>query len=219
MVKNMLKPIGCFFSIVLFTSCGMPDEVSLFNGESLDGWEGPGAVFRAENGAIVGASLEEPLEETAYLCTTETYDNFTLTLSARIVTSDSLVNGGISFRAKRVPNSNEVMGYQADVGYIAGNAVPIFSSYTPADTTALYPLWGSLVDENRDDISRYPRPDVFPAIILEVADQELIEEIADPFDWNEVTITANGPAIEININGVTTAAFTETLVVVWRRKM
>ena len=37
------------------------------------------------------------------------------------------------------------------------------------------------------------------------------EEIADPFDWNEVTITANGPAIEININGVTTAAFTETL--------
>ena len=198
------------FSIALFTSCGMSDEIRLFNGESLEGWEGPPTVFRVEQGAIIGGTLEVPLDETGYLCTEETYDNFILTLSAKFVTHGANINGGISFRAKRVTNSNEVMGYQADIGYLDSNAIPIFSDYTPADTTGLYPLWGSLVDENRDDITRYPRPDIFPAIILKVAKKELIEEIIDPYDWNEIAIKASGIEIEIKINGVTTAEFAET---------
>ena len=83
-------------------------------------------------------------------------------------------------------------------------------SYRYADTTGSYPLWGSLLDENRDDITRYPRPDIFPAIILKVANKELIEEITDPYDWNEIAIRASGTEIELKINGVTTAEFTET---------
>ncbi len=77
-----------------------------------------------------------------------------------------------------MPDYYEVMGYQADVGFLPSNVVPTFSDATLADTTGLYPIWGSLVDENR-------------------------------FDWNEVSITANGPAIEIQINGVTTSEFME----------
>lgn len=130
-------------------------------------------------------------------------------LSARFIGDDLNINGGISFRARRVPNSNEVMGYQADIGYIAADAVPIFSDFTPEDTSGLYPLWGCLVDENRADISRYPRPDIFPAVIFKVVDRELIEGIINPFDWNEIHIRANGPDIEIKINGVTTAEYTE----------
>ena len=209
MIKNILKPIGCFFAIVLCMSCGMSDELKLFDGESLEGWEWSNTVFRAENGAIVGANLKEPLDESGYLCTKEKYENFNLKLSAKFVTKDLNINGGISFRAKRVPNSNEVMGYQADIGYLNTAAIAQFSDFTPADTTGLYPLWGSLVDENRPDTSRYPRPDIFPVIIFKVADKELIEEIIDPLEWNEVNIRAHGPDIEIKINGVTTAKFTE----------
>ena len=63
MIKKNLKPTGCLFFMVLFISCGMSDEIKLFNGESLEGWEGSKTVFRAEQGAIVGASLEKPLDE------------------------------------------------------------------------------------------------------------------------------------------------------------
>lgn len=209
MIRNILKPIGFFFSMVLFISCGSSDEIKLFNGESLEGWEGSNTIFRVENGAIIGGDLEKPIDESYYLCTENKYENFELRLYAKFIAKDINTNGGISFRAKRVPNSNEVMGYQADLGYIDAVAISQFSDFTPKDTTGLYPLWGSLVDENRPDTSRYPRPDIFPVIIFKVADKELIEEIIDPLDWNEINIMANGPDIEIKINGVTTAKYTE----------
>ncbi len=82
-------------------------------------------------------------------------------MDANFITDDLKINGGISFRAKRVTNSNEVMGYQADIGYIDTSAVPLFSDFTPKDTTGIYPLWGSLVDENRPNISKYPKPKYF----------------------------------------------------------
>ncbi|MEN8250343.1 MAG: DUF1080 domain-containing protein [Bacteroidota bacterium] len=209
MFKNFVKLTGFLFTSLLFMSCGNSDELKLFNGESLEGWEGSNTVFRVEEGAIVGGNLKEPLEKSYYLCTEQKYENFDLKLSAKFIGNDLNINGGISFRAKRVPNSNEVMGYQADIGYIDAGAIPIFSDFTPEDTSGLYPLWGCLVDENRADTSRYPRPDIFPAIIFKVADRQLIEEIINPFGWNEIHIKANGPDIEIKINGVTTAKFTE----------
>lgn len=101
------------------------------------------------------------------------------------------------------------MGYQADIGYIDASAVPLFSDFTPKDTTGIYPLWGSLVDENRPNISRYPKPEIFPVIIYKVVYRELIESVIDPNGWNEVYIKASGPDIEIKINGITTAEFTE----------
>jgi hypothetical protein len=190
-------------------SCSKSHELKLFNGESLEGWDGSNTVFRVEEGAIVGGNLIEPLNKSYYLCTKQKFENFELKLSAKFISRDSSINGGISFRAERVTNSNEVMGYQADIGYIDAAAITIFSDFMPEDTTGLYPLWGSLVDENRANSSRYPRPDIFPAIIYKVADKQLIEEIINPFDWNEIHIKANGPDIEIKINGVTTAKFTE----------
>ncbi|MEA3480018.1 MAG: DUF1080 domain-containing protein, partial [Bacteroidota bacterium] len=193
MYKDFVKLTGFLFTTVLFMSCGKSDEIKLFNGETLEGWEGSNTVFRVEEGAIVGGNLKEPLEKSYYLCTNQKYENFDLKLSARFISSDINVNGGISFRAKRLPNSNEVMGYQADIGYIDAAAIPVFSDSTPEDTSGLYPLWGCLVDENRADTSRYPRPDIFPAIIFKVADKQLIEEIINPFDWNEIHIRANGP--------------------------
>lgn len=130
-------------------------------------------------------------------------------MNAKFITDDLKINGGISFRAKRVPNSNEVMGYQADIGYIDASAIPLFSDFTPPDTSGLYPLWESLVDENRPNISRYPRPDIFPVIIYKVADQKLIDEVVTPNDWNAIHILANENNIEIKINGTSTAKFTE----------
>ena len=119
-------------------SCRMSDELKLFNGESLDGWEGSKTTFRVEDEAIVGGNLNKPLDKSYYLCTNQKYENFELKLAAKFIMSDLKIDGGITFRAKRVPNSNEVMGYQADIGYIDASAIPIFSDFTPTDTSGLY---------------------------------------------------------------------------------
>ncbi|MEK9614546.1 MAG: hypothetical protein VW080_11570 [Flavobacteriaceae bacterium] len=99
------------------------------------------------------------------------------------------------------------MGYQADIGYIQANALPLFSNFTPKDTLGLYPLWGSLVDENRPNRSRYPNPDIFPVMIYEVVNKELIEGIVDLKGWNKVYVKVKGSDIEIKINGITTSKF------------
>ena len=196
-------------AISLSISCETKEDGKLFDGKTLEGWEGSSSIFRVENGAIIGGNLKTPLDKTGYLCTKQKFENFELKLEAKFITTDLKINGGISFRAKRVPNSNEVMGYQADLGYIDTNAIPIFSNFQPKDTTGLYPLWGTLVDENRPDTSRYPKPEIFPVIIYKLADKDLIEQTMDPLDWNEITIKAHGPNIEIKINGVTTAEYSE----------
>lgn len=57
MFKNYVNLIGFLFTAALFMSCGTSDEIVLFNGESLEGWEGSNTVFRVEDGAIVGGTL------------------------------------------------------------------------------------------------------------------------------------------------------------------
>ena len=165
--------------------------------------------FRVENNSIVGGSLEKPIDKSYYLCTERDFENFELKLDAKFKTSKLGVNGGISFRARRVPNSSEVMGYQADIGYVKPNVISQFSYFTPKDTIAVYPLWGSLVDENRHDTSIYPRPDIFPVIFHKVADRELIEKLITPYDWNNLQIIVQDSNIEIKINGTSTVKFTE----------
>ena len=201
----MKKLLFLFFII----SCEKPDTFKLFNGNSLEGWEGSNKIFKVKNNSIVGGSLIDPIDKSYYLCTKEKYENFELELEAKFIADYLKINGGISFRADRVANSNEVMGYQADIGFIDASAIALFSNFTPEDTSGIYPLWGSLVDENRPNTSRYPKPEIFPVIIYKVADKKLIEKTIDPNGWNKVNIKANGPNIEIKINGITTAKYIE----------
>ncbi|MBI2422715.1 MAG: DUF1080 domain-containing protein [Candidatus Hydrogenedentes bacterium] len=87
---------------------------SLFDGKTFTGWEGNLAIFRIEEGAIVGGTLQAPIAHNDFLCTTKQYRNFELRLKAKITGED--VNAGIQFRSQRVPNDHEVSGYQADLG-------------------------------------------------------------------------------------------------------
>ena len=49
-----------------------------------------------------------------YLCTTKSYRDFELRLKFKLLGDD--VNGGVQFRSERLPKSNEMIGYQADMG-------------------------------------------------------------------------------------------------------
>jgi hypothetical protein len=90
--------------------------VSLFDGRSLEGWEGNTNVWRVRDGLIVGGSMTgNPRNE--FLATTRHYTNFVLRLDYKLVGTEGFVNSGVQFRSMRVTNPpNEMSGYQADIG-------------------------------------------------------------------------------------------------------
>lgn len=103
-----------------------PGFVPLFDGQTLNGWEGNLKVFRVQDGAIVGGELTKGLPHNEFLATTRQYGDFELRLKFKVLGKG--VNAGVQVRTRRVPNHHEVVGYQADLGE---------------------GLWGCLYDEGR----------------------------------------------------------------------
>jgi len=89
-----------------------PGFVPLFNGKDLTGWEGDAKLWVVEDGVLVGRSPGIPYND--FLATTKTYGDFILRFQVRLVGGEG--NSGVQFRSKRVPDSHEVSGYQADIG-------------------------------------------------------------------------------------------------------
>ena len=104
--------------------------VPLFDGKTLNGWEGKQGVFRVEDGAIVAGSLKQPIARNEFLCTEKEYGDFELRLKGKLVGEGD--NAGVQFRTRRIPNHHEVSGYQCDMGNAFGRIV-----------------WGGLYDESR----------------------------------------------------------------------
>ncbi len=110
-----------FCSIMLYWSRLLEGEpaivetigfVPLFDGQSLDGWEGDTGLWAAKEGKIVGTS--PGLKHNDFLATKASYGDFILKLTFRIK-GDESANTGVQFRSVRVPG-HEMSGYQADVG-------------------------------------------------------------------------------------------------------
>ena len=87
----------------------------LFDGRTFAGWEGNLDLFRIQDGAIVAGTLSSKIPRNEFLCTTDTYGDFELTLRVRLLGGER-ANAGIQFRTRRIPNHHEVSGYQADMG-------------------------------------------------------------------------------------------------------
>ena len=106
------------------------DFVPLFDGETMEGWEGNLDYFRVEDKAVVAGTLKKKIPHNEFLCTKQEYSDFVLILEVRLKGEGN--NAGIQFRSKRIPDDSEVSGYQCDVG-AAWNR----------------PVWGGLYDESR----------------------------------------------------------------------
>ena len=130
-----MRALFSFVAIALAVSVGMagaqvaspPKPVPIFDGKTLNGWEGDLKMFRVENGAIVAGTLDNKIARNEFLCTTRTYGDFELRLKVKLLGGDG-ANAGIQFRTRRIPNHHEVSGYQADMGV---------------------GWWGALYDESR----------------------------------------------------------------------
>ncbi len=104
--------------------------VWLFDGKSLDGWEGNLKFFRIEDDAIVAGNLKSKIPNNEFLCTKKVYRNFDLRFEVKLQGDGN--NAGVQFRSVRVPNDHEVSGFQCDVGAAWDRMV-----------------WGALYDESR----------------------------------------------------------------------
>lgn len=102
----------------------------IFDGKTLEGWEGNLKFFRVEDMSVVAGSLDEKIPNNEFLCTKKQYGDFELILEVKLKGQGN--NAGIQFRSQRIPGDHEVSGYQCDVG-AAWNR----------------PVWGGLYDESR----------------------------------------------------------------------
>jgi hypothetical protein len=84
-------------------------------------------------------------------------------------------------------------------GWEASDTAFRVASYQ-ADMDSPFSLWGTLIDECRADLSRYPEPEYYPAVILKMLDRDIIQDIVKPYGWNEIEILAIGKKIEIKTN-------------------
>ncbi len=97
----------------------------LWNGRNFDDFDvDTRSVWNIRSGVIVGR--HEGLNYNDFLRTKKKYRNFELRAGLRLI--NGFGNSGIQFRSQPIPNSHEVMGYQADCG----------EKY-----------WGALYDESR----------------------------------------------------------------------
>lgn len=156
--------------------------VSLFDGKTFNGWEGVPHRWRIENSALVGGSLTKG-GGSDYLCTVRDFTNFELRVQWKTVqvgTND--VNGGIPIRTRRIKDSAQVTGYQADFGTLKGYLAGRF--------------WGCLFDNARRNRILAGDP---------VANEKLVKM----GDWNDYVIRCEGPRIRLWLNGQQTVDFTE----------
>ena len=90
--------------------------VSIFDGKSLDGWEGDPKIWRIQEGVITGGSLTEMVKRNEFLATTKEYSNFIVRLRIKLTGTEGFLNSGFQIRSQRVPGDSEMSGYQCDFG-------------------------------------------------------------------------------------------------------
>ncbi len=116
MVLRWLGPglllAACVILPLSIQAADEPGYRPLFNGKDLTGWDGDTMLWKVADNSIVGDS--PGIKHNQFLCTKEEYGDFELKLEFRV--KDGVGNSGVQFRTKRVPNSTEVSGYQADIG-------------------------------------------------------------------------------------------------------
>lgn len=196
--------------VFFITSCGNPassessppppSEISefepIFNGTSLEGWEGDTRFWRVEEGQIIGQTTEEnPTEGNTFLIWSggEVAD-FELKAEFKILSG----NSGIQYRSFKVDGEAHVLGgYQAD-----------FS----ADGKWTGAAWGerykkmlarrgqkTVVGDTPEDLQ----------VVAQLGDPDEISSRIDPQGWNEMHIIAVGNQCLQLVNGVMTAEFSE----------
>jgi type 1 glutamine amidotransferase len=167
---------------------------SIFDGQSLDGWDGDPKLWSVEEGAITGkTSDEDPIQINQFLIWRQgELDDFELKLEYRLVGG----NSGIQYRSWEEPDNWGkwvVGGYQAD--FEAGDK---YSGILYGER-----FRGILALRGQKTVLR-PGPDpskVAVEVVETFGDTEKLQAHVKSEDWNEYRIVAEGFHFTHYING------------------
>ena len=195
-LKSALK-IVCPLALLALSACSPSSkEVSLFDGESLEGWQNfGGGKFYAQDGVIVGESA--PVLPNSFLATEKMYSNFELEVEFKC---DPLLNSGIQIRSNVYPEettterwggrfnadgSKNLQDKVREKGRFWGYQIEI----DPTDRA-----WsGTLYEEGGRGFLHTPGED------------EAAKKAFKSGEWNHFKIIANGDHIQTWLNGVPVA--------------
>ena len=97
--KSRILTVSRIMAVVLMIDVVSANETTtLFDGKTFDGWEGNLDIFRIEDGAIVGGTMEERIPHNDFLVSEAEYGDFEWTLRVKV----------------KGPGNG---GYQADMGW------------------------------------------------------------------------------------------------------
>jgi serine/threonine protein kinase len=166
----------------------VPFFVSLFDGKTLDGWDGDPRLWRVEDGCITGETTPEnqPPHNTFLIWRGGKPIDFELKVEFRMP-NPGASNSGVQFRSWEGPERWKLSGYQADID--AGN------KYT-----------GAFYGENFGGLlaTRGQRVTIAPDKRKNTetfADSLELGQAIKANDWNELRIVAQGKHIRQEING------------------
>jgi Domain of Unknown Function (DUF1080) len=149
--------------------------VPLFNGRSLDGWDGDPALWSVRDGAIVGTTDGRPIKQNTFLIYKQPYSNFILKAEVKLRNH----NSGIQFRSVVLPGPGWVVsGYQADFSEAGEKSA-----------------WGNFYEEKGRSRTLMKTPD---------EGWQIAKSIYHKGDWNEYEIFAQGSHIRLKLNRVQT---------------
>lgn len=167
-----------------------PGFVALFDGHSLDGWEGDRAIWSVEDGAITGQTRADTgLKENNFLRWKDQVEDFELRLKFRLEGG----NSGIYYRALlRRPGQKEgdpLVGTQADFD-ASGRWTGVIMEYL---------LRGVLAERGQKVVIDQQGQKQATAL----GDPAELLAVVKPGEWNDYRMVARGGNVVLAINGVT----------------
>jgi hypothetical protein len=153
---------------------GKTETIKLFDGKSLDGWEGYKDLWSVKEGVIV-ARNDQPLKYSTYLLTKDKYSDFRLTFAAKLAESE--MHSGVAFWGEVYPKADgKVKDPKTDR-----------SEYTYKGHLVMFPSgWGMY--------------DLFGRNGLKV-DGAPAKKVGKQHDWNDIEILAQGNRVRVAVNG------------------
>jgi hypothetical protein len=161
---------------------------AIFNGRTLDGWDGDPKYWRVENGCLVGEITPETLlkRNSFIIWRGGTTGDFELKVEYRVSTGG---NSGINYRSVEVEDTAFALrGYQLDID---GANRYSGQNYEERGRTFLA-LRGDIARADADGKSR---------IIGSAGDKEALAAFVKIEDWNEVHLIVRGNTMIHMING------------------
>jgi hypothetical protein len=176
-----------------------PDDatgfVPIFDGKTLNGWDGDSRFWRVENGEIVGETTPEKVvtQNNFLIWRGGTLRDFELKVEFRM----NGTNSGIQYRSTELPDVGKwvLKGYQADMDFTEGYLGNVHDERGRAPTGQ-----GHVVLSRRGQVTRIvdgPRYKVVGTI----GDSTLLRGVMNVNGWNQYHIIARGPVLMQLING------------------